>query len=226
MEAGPSLVEHEAHPIAPTHTWFRLAELANMWTHLIAFVVGLFAFHDLMHKGYATHNQKIILACGIYGICALFTFMVSAIYHALKHPRLKEIFHLLDHLLIYLMIAGTYTPFTLITLKGSWGMTLFSIIWGLAIFGIIFKVCTMGRDRITSTILYLFMGWIGVIAIVPIMEVLPGSGLTWLIAGGVIYTLGVIFYALESVPFAHTIWHFMVVLGAACQFICIYNYVL
>ena len=213
---------HEQHQ----HTWFRQAEIANMWTHFTAFVIGLVAFHALMRKSFATGDATIIAASSIYGLCVLFTFLASTLYHAVTQPRLKAIFHLMDHLLIYLMIAGTYTPFALILLSGFWGDALFATIWGLAILGIIFKIFMLGKMRLLSTLLYLFMGWIGVIAIVPIMSALPHAGLLWLIGGGVIYTLGVLFYILESVPFAHTIWHIFVILGAVCQFICIYNYII
>ena len=213
---------HEQHQ----HTWFRQAEIANMWTHLTAFIIGLIAFHALMRKSFATDNTTIITAAGIYGLCVLFTFLASTLYHAVTEPRLKEIFHLMDHLLIYLMIAGTYTPFALILLPGFWGHVLFVTIWGLAIFGIIFKIFMLGKMRLLSTILYLFMGWIGVIAIVPIMSALPHAGVMWMLGGGIIYTLGVLFFMLESVPFAHTIWHLFVILGAAFQFICIYNYII
>jgi hemolysin III len=206
------------------HTWFRQAEIANMWSHFFAFIASAFAFHALIIKSLAL-NEQAVFACGVYGTCVLFTFLASTIYHAVTHPRVKEIFHLLDHLLIYLMIAGTYTPFTLITLKDPWGYILFAIIWTLALFGIVFKIFMMGRAHLFSTILYVLMGWMGVIAIVPIIQALPTAGLAWLVAGGVIYTIGVIFYVLESVPFSHTIWHFFVIAGAFCQFVCIYNYV-
>lgn len=224
VEVEPAIVSAE---LSPSHlTWYRRAEIANVWTHAFAFVLGLGAYHLLMQKALAIHDREIIFACRVYGCSVLLTFFASSIYHALTQPRMKEIFHLLDHLLIYLMIAGTYTPFTLILLKGDWGTALFGVIWSLALFGIIFKAFTIGRDRILSTVLYVLMGWMALIAIVPIMENLPFAGLMWLIGGGVIYTVGVLFYALESVPFAHSVWHVMVILGAACHFVCIYNYVL
>lgn len=208
--------------------WYRQAEISNVWTHALAFIFGLGAFHLLMQKSLATHDPQTIFACRVYGWSVLFTFLASTFYHALTSPRMKEAFRLLDHLLIYFMIAGTYTPFTLILFRDdAFNLALFRVIWLLALLGVIFKVLTMGKDRILSTILYLLLGWLGVLVIVPIMENLAPGGLSWLIAGGIIYTTGVFFYVLDNkMPFAHTIWHIMVILGASCHFICIYNYVL
>lgn len=224
IQQEPSPQHIEARAIE--HTWFRQAEIANMWTHFSAFVLGVFAFHALMDKSFVTGNTTIIFANVVYGLCVLFTFLTSSIYHALTHPRLKEVFHFLDHFLIYLMIAGTYTPFTLILLEKPWNSIFCLSIWSLAIMGIISVCFLMHKARRLSTVLYVLMGWVGVIAIIPILHILPSSALFWLVGGGIIYTLGVIFYLLESVPFSHTIWHLFVIMGAIFQFVCIYYYVI
>jgi len=207
-------------------TWSRQEELANTITHFFGLMVSLIAFYFLLQKSLVTRQHLVIIATLIYGSSVAATFLISSIFHALTAPKPKELFHLLDHLLIYLMIAGTYTPFSLITLNGIWGDVLFMLIWGLAILGIIFKIIFLNRNPKLSLAFYLIMGWIGVIAIGPLFKIMPYHGLIWLISGGIFYTIGAGFYALDSMPFTHTIWHVFVILGAAAQFICIYFYVI
>lgn len=216
------------HLFTPLHgrpTWFRQEELANTITHSIAFCAALFGLYFLLVRAETLGNERTVIACFIYGVSVMATYFISATYHFTMHPRIKHFFHILDHMVIFLMIAGTYTPFTLITLAGPWGWSLFAIVWSIAIFGILFKILFTGRFNVLSTILYLIMGWIALIAIVPIVESLPTIGLVWLIGGGILYTIGIFFYLMESVPFAHTIWHLFVIAGSIAHFVCIYNYV-
>ncbi len=211
------------HPNVPS--WYEKEELANTITHFSAFLIAIVGLVFLLIRAAEFGTTRTIVACSIYGACVLITFLTSAIYHSSHAPKLRRIFHVLDHMVIYFMIAGTYTPFTLITLRGAWGWSLFGIIWGLAGIGLIFKIFFTGRFNLLSTAIYVMMGWMAIIAIVPIIEALPAGGLFWLILGGALYTLGVIFFLMETVPFAHTVWHMFVIAGALAQFICIYQYV-
>ncbi len=208
------------------HTWFRQEEIANSITHFGAFVLSLLAFFLLMHRLELTpHTLTTQIACIVYGTAVSLTFLISTLYHYALDHRLKHIMHILDHMAIFLMIAGSYTPFTLITLAGPWGWSLFSVVWGLAIIGIGLKTIFTGKMNILSTSLYILMGWLAVIAIVPIIHALPTMGFVWLLMGGILYTVGVLFYLMESMPFAHTIWHIFVISAWLTQYICIYNYV-
>ena len=153
-------------------------------------------------------------------------YTASTLYHAARSPRAKKIFKTLDHSCIYLLIAGTYTPFTLVTLRGSWGWTLFGTVWGLSLFGIIFKIFFVYRFKILSTIVYLIMGWLAIVAIRPLASALSTGGLLWVVAGGFFYTFGVVFYLGQKIPFHHSIWHMFVLGGSACHFVAIMLYVL
>lgn len=206
-------------------TLYQKEELANTVTHSFAFVVALIGSYFLLKQAADISKARTLIACSIYSICLVATFLISSMYHLSTAPRFRSILHMCDHMVIYLMIAGTYTPFTVITLNGVWGWSLFSIIWTLAVIGIGFKVFFTGRFNLLSTAIYVFMGWIGVIAIVPIISALPQGGLFWLILGGALYTFGVIFYLMENIPFAHTVWHIFAMAGALAHYICIYTYV-
>ena len=212
-------------PSALPHTWYQKEETANTITHLMAFFAMLIGMIFLLKRSQLMGSDRTSIACAIYGASVMLTFLTSAIYHSSHAPKLKHVFHVLDHMVIYLMIAGTYTPFTLVVLQGVWGWSLFAVIWSLAIVGLIFKLFFTGRFILVSTGIYVLMGWIAVIAIVPILEGLSIGGLFWLILGGALYTLGVLFFLMERVPFAHTVWHLFVMAGALAHFICIYEYV-
>jgi hemolysin III len=148
----------------------------------------------------------------------------STAYHSVRGAA-KKILVKCDHCAIYVLIAGTYTPFTLVTLRGPWGWSLFGVVWGLALIGIV-KELWLGRDRVPSVPLYLAMGWAAVIAAVPLVQTLPGWALFWLIAGGVLYTSGIIFYANdERWRHAHGVWHLFVVSGTACHYVCVLYFV-
>jgi hemolysin III len=209
------------------HTWYRQEEIADSLTHLLAFFGAAFAFFLLLHRLKQTpHDSTAWTACVVYGICVMLTFLISALYHYAVDHRYKHVLHIMDHMAIFLMIAGSYTPFTLITLEGPWGWSLFAVVWTIALIGISLKILFTGRMNLLSTILYILMGWLAVIAIVPIMHALPGMGFFWLLLGGALYTTGVLFYLMESMPFAHTIWHLFVIAGWLAQYICIYAYVI
>ncbi|MDR0250373.1 MAG: hemolysin III family protein [Burkholderiales bacterium] len=166
-----------------------------------------------------------IVSTSIYGASLTVLYTISTFYHSLR-GRFKHVFQCLDHCAIYLLIAGTYTPFTLVTLHGAWGWTLFGINWGLAVFGIVQELWLGRRTRILSLPIYIVMGWLVVIAIKPLMAALPVAGLVWLAAGGLFYTFGTIFYILdEKIRHGHGIWHLFVLAGSVCQFVAILFYV-
>lgn len=167
-----------------------------------------------------------IVGFSIYGATLILLYATSTLYHAFNNRSLKRLFNILDHSAIFLLIAGTYTPFTLVTLRGPWGWTLFGLIWGLAIFGIMFKVLFFDRWRLISVGLYLAMGWLALVAIVPLVRSLPQGGILWLALGGFFYTAGVVFYLLKSLPFSHSIWHLFVLAGSISHFFCMLWYVL
>ena len=167
-----------------------------------------------------------VVSFSIYGATLIILYLMSTLYHSFTNPTLKRIFHLLDHSAIFLLIAGTYTPFTLVSLRGGWGWTLFGLIWACAIAGITFKVFFLDKLRVVSVFFYVGMGWLAMIAIDPLLEVIPFSGFIWLALGGLSYTLGVVFYLWKKLPYSHTIWHLFVLAGSIFHFLCVLWYVL
>ena len=157
----------------------------------------------------------------IFGVSALLLLSTSVLYHAVRAPRYKARLRLLDHSAIYLLIAGTYTPFALGVLRGPWGWTLFGVVWGMAIAGILAKTVLGFRFHLASTFLYLGMGWVGVVVARPLMAALTGHEIAWLVAGGLAYTAGVPFYLWKSQRYSHAIWHLFVLAGVACHFVAV-----
>ena len=203
----------------------QIEELVNGLTHgtgalLSAAGLGVLVVLACLH-GTALH----ILSCGIYGATLVLLYTASTLYHAVRSPRLKHAFKIVDHSCIYLLIAGTYTPFTLVTLQGSWGWTLFGLIWVLAAAGIVFQVFFVYRFKILATIAYVLMGWLAVFAVRPLLDALPAGGFAWLLAGGIVYTVGALFYLLKRLPYNHAIWHFFVLGGSACHYVAVLLYV-
>lgn len=209
----------------PSHMSFR-EELLNCITHgagallSIAALVLLVVFSAL--RGEASH----VVSSTIFGTALLLLYTASTLYHSFQKPKVKQLFKVFDHCCIYLLIAGTYTPFLLVTLRGAIGWTLFGIIWFLAVAGIIFKIFFVNRFRILSPIAYILMGWIIIFAIKPLADALAPGGIIWLVAGGLAYTMGVVFYAWKKLPFNHAIWHLFVLSGSVCHFFAVIFYVL
>lgn len=160
----------------------------------------------------------------IYGTSQVSVFMASTLYHRAKEPKLRYRLNIFDHASIYLSIAGTYTPITLITLRGPWGWSIFGIIWTIAIAGIILKFFFTGRYKLLSTISYVAMGWIALVAIEPLINNMAVGGLMWLAAGGLFYTLGAVLYQIKRIPYNHAIFHFFVVIAWGCHFIMVYYF--
>ncbi len=204
----------------------RREELINSITHgagLALSVAGLVVLVTLAAlKGTAWH----IVGCSVYGATLVLLYSASTLYHSMRSPRLKRFFRIIDHASIHLLIAGTYTPFTLVNLRGGWGWTLFGLVWGLAALGILFKIFFVGRFPIASTAVYLLMGWLVVIAIKPLLTLVPSGGLLWLLAGGLAYSAGVVFFAWEKMPYNHAVWHVFVLTGSICHYFAVLFYVL
>lgn len=201
-------------------------ELANSITHgigLVLSVVGLVALVALsIVRGDAWH----IAGCTTFGVTLVLLYAASTMYHTFHTPRFKRILKVFDHTAIFLLIAGTYTPFTLVNLRGFWGWVLFALVWSLCIFGIVWKSFHAERFPIVSVLLYIAMGWIVLIAVKPLLAAVPLSGIVWLLAGGLCYTVGVLFYAVKRVPYNHAIWHVFVMGGSVCHYFAVMFYVL
>lgn len=199
-------------------------EIANSVSHGLALLAALIAFPVLVISAAQRGDVASIVGASVFAATLVLLYLASTLYHALPHTRAKKIFRILDHGAIYLLIAGAYTPFTLGVLRGSWGWTLFGLQWGLAILGIVLKSVGGVRYGKLSVAVYLAMGWLVVIAAGPVMEKVPSWGLFWLVAGGLAYTVGVVFYALERLRYFHFIWHLFVIAGSACHFIAVLWY--
>ena len=196
-------------------------ELANALTHGLGAVAALAGGAVLITLA-ALHGDRWQLAGAIvFGICLLALYVASTLYHAVAHPLAKARLKVVDHCAIYLLIAGTYTPFTLIGLRGPWGWGLFAAIWSLALAGVVFKLFFTGRFRRLSTFIYIAMGWLVLVAFKPLLDALDPWTLGWLLAGGACYTLGTLFYHRPSLRFSHAIWHLFVVAGSVCHYVAV-----
>ena len=160
-----------------------------------------------------------IVSFSIYGASLILLYLASTLYHSFQNERLKRFFRHFDHLSIFLLIAGTYTPVTLISLHGAWGWTLFGLIWGFAVAGIIYELLFLGRYKWITVTIYLGMGWLAVVAIKPMLTMMPHGLLGWLLAGGLCYTGGVLFYVRKKMRYHHVLWHLFVLAGSACHFL-------
>ncbi len=198
----------------------------NSLTHGIAAVVsaGLLALMVVYASLYGSVWH--VVSFSIYGATMVLLFTASTCYHAVRNVRVKKILRIVDHSAIFLLIAGTYTPITLTALRGPLGWSLFGCVWGIAAVGIVLKIFFTGRFRVVSTLLYLLMGWLVVLAVRPIYQQLPRAALYWLLAGGLAYTGGVVFYLRKSLPFNHAIWHLFVFAGSLCHYAAIFFYML
>ena len=202
-------------------------EIAHAVSHGIGAVLGI-AGLAVLAVAAATRGGGAgdIVPCVIYGVAMVLMFTMSTLYHSFPWPRVKRVFRVLDHEMIFLMIAGSYTPLVLITLRGRLGWTLFGIVWGIAAAGMVFQGFFTGRYKGASTALYLLMGWICVFALKPLLANLPAAGVRWLVAGGLCYTLGAVVYLFKKVPYHHVAWHVMVLGGSACHYVVVLRHVL
>ncbi len=199
-------------------------EIAHSITHGIGAGLSIAGLTLLLVLAVLYGNVYQIVSFSIYGATLIILYLASTLYHGFTHPRVKHIFEVIDHAAIYLLIAGTYTPFLLVAIRGVWGWTLLVIIWGLALLGISFKTLFFHRFKNLSVLAYILMGWLSVVAINELLVNIPVGGLIWLAVGGVIYTVGVIFYALHKIPYTHAIWHLFVMGGSICHYFAVLFY--
>lgn len=194
-------------------------ELANALTHGLGATAALAGGAVLVTLAALYGDRWQLTGAIVFGACLLLLYVASTLYHAARHPVLKGRLKVFDHCAIYLLIAGTYTPFTLIGLRGPWGWGLFGAIWALALSGVVFKLYFTGRFKALSTAIYIAMGWLVLVAIKPLLAALDSWTFGWLLAGGACYTLGTVFYHRPSLPYSHAVWHLFVVAGSACHYV-------
>jgi hemolysin III len=199
-------------------------EIANSISHGIGLVAAVFALPFLVAAAAVRGRPSSMVGAVVFGLTVILLYLISTIYHALPKSAAKRILQLLDHGAIFLLIAGTYTPIGLGVLRGVWGWTLLSLVWGLAAFGVLLKATRGVRHPALSMTLYLGMGWLAIIAARPLWLQMPSMGLFLLVAGGVAYTGGLAFFALERVRYSHFAWHLCVLAGTACHFFAIMHY--
>jgi hemolysin III len=201
-------------------------EKLNVITHAFGLLLSIIALVLLVVHASYNGTARHIVSFVIFGASLIVLYAASTFYHYSKHPDIRRKLNIFDHASIYVLIAGTYTPFTLVTLKGPLGWTIFGITWGIALAGIFLKLFYTGKYDKISTIAYVAMGWIIIFAIKPLMQNLPLTGLYWLLAGGISYTLGAILYSIKKIKYNHAIFHVFVLFGSFSHFMAVYYYVL
>jgi hemolysin III len=203
-----------------------MEEKINIVSHAVGFVFSMVALVLLVARAIQHGNAWHIVSFSMFGSSLLILYAASTIYHCAQSAALRNRLNIIDHASIYVLIAGTYTPFTLVTLNGPTGWVIFGISWGMALTGLILKLFFTGKYDIISTIMYVFMGWIIVFAIKPLIHHLPLNGLLWLFAGGISYTMGAILYSIDKIKFNHAVFHLLVLIGSFCHFMSVFFYVL
>ncbi|MDR3395713.1 MAG: hemolysin III family protein [Parasulfuritortus sp.] len=223
----PRPVHELATPIDSGAAWnLPSEEKLNALTHLLGAVLALIGAIALIVLASLEGDPWKVVSVSIYGVTLVLLYSFSTLYHSL-HGQAKGLLRKLDHLSIYLLIAGSYTPFCLVTLRGPWGWSLFGVVWGLALLGSLQELRPRNGARILSVVIYVVMGWVVLVALVPLLRALGSAGFIWLAAGGLFYTFGIVFYALDRrFRYAHGIWHLFVIAGSAAQYIAILRFVL
>lgn len=211
--------------MANTHTYSRKEEIANAITHGIGALLSVAALVLLVVYAALNGTAWHVVSFSIYGATMLLLYINSTLVHSLREGKAKDFFEFMDHSSIYLFIAGTYTPFMLVAIRGPLGWTLFGIAWGIAVFGVFFKAFFVKRFLFMSTIFYIAMGWMIVIAWGPLTEAVAGRGILLLVLGGVTYTLGTVFYVWRGFPYHHAIWHLFVLAGTILHFFVVLLYI-
>ncbi len=193
-------------------------EIVHGITHGIGILFALAGMIILLYFAIMHGTFRHIISCTIYGVSLILLYTTSTLYHSIQRPKTKKILRQLDHTSIYILIAGSYTPFTLVNLRGIWGWTLFSIVWGLAFAGIIMQLSPLRKWKIIRMLIYIVMGWIAITAIKPLLFSLPLNAFILIVAGGIIYTSGIVFYLWRRIPFNHAIWHVFVLAGSIMHY--------
>ncbi|BFM09544.1 PAQR family membrane homeostasis protein TrhA [Halioxenophilus aromaticivorans] len=223
MNRLPAVVPRLAQYMRQDRPASLVEELINAISHGVGALVSISAVTLLIAMASVHTDAWTIVAVSIYGGSLFLLYLASTLYHSIPFKKAKNIFRLLDHCAIYLLIAGTYTPFLLVSIRGVWGWAVFSVIWVLAAVGITLKIIAPNKMHALHVVNYIVMGWVGVLVAPVLMQALSTTTINLVIAGGIVYTVGVIFYALSRLPFAHSIWHFFVLGGSCCHYIAIYN---
>jgi hemolysin III len=212
-------------PAVRRHEQSRAEELANSLSHGMALVAALVGGPYLITQAVRRSGAAFVVGTSLFFATIVLLYLASTLYHAQPAGRAKRVLRVIDHSSIFLLIAGSYTPFTLGVLRGAWGWALFGVVWGLALAGIVLKSTGKASHPIASTVLYLAMGWLVVVAADPLFAKVPTAGLLWLLAGGLFYTAGVVFYATDSrLQFGHLIWHLFVMAGTTCHYFAVLWY--
>ena len=201
-------------------------ETLNVVTHGFGLLLSVVALVVLVFYASLNGDAWDIVSVAIYGSSLVILYFSSTAFHLSQNQKLRNRLNVFDHVSIYLLIAGTYTPFVLVTIRGPWGWSMFGVVWGMAIAGIVLKFFFTGRFNLFSTILYVAMGWVIIIASGPLFEALPVEGVMWLLAGGLFYTFGAVFFLINKIPYNHAIFHVFVLAGSICHFIAVFWFVL
>lgn len=212
--------------VKPQTSWEVWEELANAWTHGFGLLLSLFGLAWIVSLALVTEDFWKITSSIVFGCSLILLYTSSTLYHSIRNPDTKRLLRTIDHCAIYVLIAGSYTPFLLITLKGPWGWSLFGVVWSLAAIGILFKIFYTGRFRLLSTLFYVGMGWLVLVAIEPLRANLVMEGCYLVLLGGLSYTLGAVIYALHWPRFHHAIWHLFVMGGSFCHYLAVLYYVI
>ncbi|HEX6924804.1 MAG TPA: hemolysin III family protein [Longimicrobiaceae bacterium] len=200
---------------------FHLEETASALTHGLGALASVAGGGALITLAAARGDGWQLLSAVVFSLTLFMLYTSSTLYHAVRREIARARLRVVDHCAIFLLIAGTYTPFTLVTLRGAWGWSLFGLVWALAVAGVVFKLFFTGRLKRLSTAIYLGMGWLVIVAVRPFVEAVPLETLLWLLAGGLAYTMGTAFYHCRRIPFSHAVWHLFVLAGSACHFIAV-----
>lgn len=203
-----------------------LEERINIFSHAAGLLFSLVALALMVTRASLHGNAWHIVSVCVFGASLIALYAASTIYHGTTRPRLRARLRIIDHAMIYILIAGTYTPFALVTMNGMVGWVIFAISWGLAATGITLKLFFTGRFNLLSTLMYIFMGWMIIFFAKPLVDSLPKAGIYWLVAGGLSYTIGAVIYSIKKIPLNHAIFHLFVLLGSFCHVISVYFYVL
>jgi len=219
-----TLEAQKLQPDSLIRMYSRREEILHSLTHGIGVALSLVGLALLLRLAILYGDTYQVVSFSIYGASLLVLYVASTLYHSFERPAVKHALKIVDHAAIFFLIAGTYTPFLLLGVRGVWGWTLLGIIWGLAILGVTLKVLFIRRFQKQMVALYILMGWLSVLALRDLARVIPLGGLVWLAAGGVLYTVGVLFYVQKKTPYTHAIWHLFVLGGSICHYFAVLLY--
>jgi hemolysin III len=206
---------------------YRLSDIiAGAITHDVGFVLAAVGTVLLFIKAESAHSTIVMVSVLVFGASMILSYISSTLYHALARTKARHVFHILDHCMIYLLIAGTYTPLLLVSIGGTLGWVLFAIVWILAAIGVVYKSIAIDKHAVASAVLYLAMGWLAVFFIVPLWHALPLSAIMLLAGGGILYTVGIVFFSLDRIRYFHSIWHLFVLGGSIFHYFLILQYVI